>query len=261
MLNKIYCLMVACGVVAVSCEIDNYDGPDATVAGVLYDHTGQPLQVNHGAGYIRAREISWEGAETGFISNQTLKIQMDGTYRHTKWFSGDYMMLPYGGNFFPYDEEKLDADDAGELVKIPSGGNVTQDFTVTPWLTLEWVKKPSITADGYLECSVRFKRNQKGSFRMPDLNESYMRVGRSVNAAGSADGTLFPDRMVMTNDMEDKEIAYRTKIQLKYGDIDYYVRVQINCKAVAGDASTNYPGVQESCWTTTEKIHAPTKTW
>lgn len=245
-----YIAFILCCVLAVSCEIDNYDGPDATIQGTLFDHNGQPLQVNQGSGYIRMRELSWAKDENSFIGNQTLKVQQDGTYRHTKWFSGEYLMLPYSGNFFPYDDENRDTDDAGEFVKI--SGTTTKDFTVTPYLTIEWVKKPTVTADKYLECSVRFKRNQKAGYEKPDLNESYLRISRSVNA-GAFDGQLYPTRMVMTNDMEGQEITYRTAIPLKYTGIDYWVRVQINCKT--GVAGTNYQGVQEPNWTTIEKIH------
>jgi hypothetical protein len=239
----------------VSCEIDNYDMPDATIEGVLYDHHNQPLQVNQGSGYIRMREVSWSKQNTTvFIGNQTLKVQQDGTYRHTKWFSGEYRMLPYSGNFYPYDDEKLDADDAGELVKI--SGTTTRDFTVTPYLTIEWVKKPTVTADNYVECSVRFIRNQKSGYEMPDLREAYLRVSRSVNAS-AFDSQLFPTKVDLTNDMEGKEIAFRTSIPVKYTGIDYWIRISMNCKAVTGKPQTNYPGMGAENFSTIEKIHVP----
>ncbi|MDR1369710.1 MAG: DUF3823 domain-containing protein [Dysgonamonadaceae bacterium] len=248
-----YIIFLFCCVLAVSCEIDNYDGPDATIQGNLYDHNGQPLQVIQGAGYIRAREISWgKGNENVFVGNQTLYVQQDGSYRNTKWFSGEYRMLPYAGNFFPYDDEKLDADDAGELVKI--SGTATKDFTVTPYLTIEWVKKPATTADYYLECSVRFKRNQKAGYEMPDVREAWLRVSRSINGA-AADGQYFKVKMDLTNDMEGQEITFRTDIPLKYTGIDYWIRVQMDCKTAAGKPETNYPGMGQANYTTIEKIH------
>jgi hypothetical protein len=250
-----YIVFVLCCILAVSCEIDNYDGPDAVIQGVFYDHNGDSLQVNHGSEYLRMREISWAKDENTFIGNQRLRLQQDGTYRHLKWFSGEYRMLPHAGNFFPYDDEKLEADDAGETVKI--SGTTTKDFIVTPFLTIEWVKKPTVTADNYLECSVRFKRNQKAGYEMPDLNEGWLRISRSVNVGGAFDGQLFPSKITLTNDMEGKEITFRTAIPLKYTGIDYWVRVSMNCKAVSGKPETNYPGVQEANWTTIEKIHVP----
>ena len=250
-----YIVFLLCCVLAVSCEIDNYDGPDATIQGVMYDHLGQPLQVNHGSGYIRLREISWQkGDPDKYVGNQTLYVQQDGTYRNTKWFSGEYRMLPHNGNFFPYDTEKLDGDDAGELVKI--SGTTSKDFTVTPYLTIEWVKKPTVVADNYLECTVRFKRNQKTGFEMPDVREAWLRISRSVNASAS-DGELFRTAITLNNSMEGQEITFRTSMPLKYTGIDYWVRVSMNCQTAAGNPSTNYPGMGQANFTTIEKIHVP----
>jgi hypothetical protein len=248
-------ILILCGVGVLSCEIDNYDAPEATIRGTLYDHNGQPLQVNQGSGYIRMREISWGRNDPEmFIGNQTLKVQQDGTYRHTKWFSGEYRMLPYNGNFFPYDDERLDADDAGERVHI--SGTTTRDFTVTPYLSIEWVKKPTVTADHYLECSVRFTRNRKAGYEMPDLRESYLRISRSVNAS-AFDAQLFPTPRSITNDMEGQEISFRTSIPLKYTGMDYWIRVSMNCQTAAGMPETNYPGMGAENFTTIEKIHVP----
>lgn len=250
-----YIVSFLCCVLVVSCEIDNYDEPNLTIQGALYDHNGQPLQVNQGSGYIRAREISWaKNTETNFVGNQTLYVQQDGTYRNTKWFPGEYRIMPYAGNFYPYDDEKQDADDAGELVQV--SGTTTKDFTVTPYLSIEWVKKPAMTADNYMECSVRFKRNQKAGYEMPDVREAWLRVSRSVNGA-AADGQYFKVKKDLTNVMEGQEITFRTDIPLKYTGTDYWIRVQMDCKAVAGKPETNYPGIGAANYTTIEKIHVP----
>ena len=254
-LSYSYIVIVACCMLATSCEIDNYDGPDATIQGVLYDHNGQPLQVNHGSGYIRIRDINWpKGDTTIFITNQTLVVQQDGTYRNTKWFSGEYRMLPYAGNFYPYDDENQDSDDAGELVKI--SGVTTKNFTVTPYLTIEWVKKPTVTADNYLECTVRFKRNQKGGYEMPNIREGILRVARVVNT-NQPDLILFPVARPLTNTQEGTEIEFRTVEPFKYTGIDYWVRVCMSCQAVIGNPDTNYPGIGAQNCTTIEKIFVP----
>ncbi len=251
-----YIAIILCSFLAISCEIDNYDGPDAEIQGTIYDHNNQPLQVAHGAGIIRMREVSWpNGDSTVFIGNQTLKVQQDGTYRNTKWFSGEYRMLPYSGPFYPYDDAKLDADDAGELVKI--SGSVSKDFSVTPYLTIEWVKKPTVTSDNYIECSVRFKRNQKAGYKMPDVREAVLLVSRTVNPSAGRDAELYPKPFTLTNDMDGKEITFKTSRAVKYTNMDYWIRISMNCKAVANDASTNYPGMGAENFTTIEKIHVP----
>jgi hypothetical protein len=236
--------------------MDNYDGPDATIQGNVYDHNNQPFQVNQGADIIRMREISWpKGDTTVYIGIQKLKVQQDGSYRHTKWFSGEYRMLPYSGAFFPYDDEKLDADDAGELVKI--SGTTTRDFVVTPYLTIEWVKTPVVTPDNFIECSVRFKRNQKAGYEMPDVREAVLLVSRTVNPSEGRDGELYPSPFILTNDMEGTEITFRTARALKYTGIDYWIRISMNCKTAEGKPETNYPGMGANNFTTIEKIHVP----
>jgi hypothetical protein len=236
--------------------MDNYDGPDATIQGTLYDHNSQPLQVNQGAGIIRMKEVSWpKGDTTVFVGNQTLKVQQDGSYRHTKWFSGEYRMLPYSGAFFPYDDELLDGDDAGELVKI--SGTTTRDFIVTTYLTIEWVKKPVVTSDNYIECSVRFTRNQKVGYEMPDVREAVMLVSKTVNPSEGRDGELYPRPLTLTNDMEGTEITFRTSRELKYTGMDYWIRISMNCQTAAGKPETNYPGMGANNFTTIEKIHVP----
>lgn len=257
-LSNKYIAIVICCMLAVSCEIDNYDAPDATIQGTFYDHNGQPLQLNHGAEYIRMREVSWEtGDPDVYIGSRFLRVQQDGTYRNTKQFAGEYRMFPYQGNFFPYwdaNDPVKDGDDAGELVKI--SGVTTKDFIVTPYLTIEWVQKPTITSDGYLECTVRFKRNQKAGYAMPDLREARLQVSRVVNVSQS-EGQYFPSPTTLTNAMEGQDIKLRTAIALKYKGIDYWIRVTMNCQTAAGDANTNYPGMGQVNCTTIEKIHNP----
>ncbi|MDC2614576.1 MULTISPECIES: DUF3823 domain-containing protein [Bacteroides] len=248
-------IIVGC-FMTVSCEIDNYEAPDVTIQGTIYDHNGQPLQVDHGVSYIRMREISW-GDGNNYIGNRSLKIQQNGTYRNTKQFAGEYLMLPYNGNFYPYwdaDDPVKDGDEAGELVKI--SGTTTKDFTVIPYLTIEWVKKPTVTPDNYLECTVRFKRNRKEGFGMPDVKEAYLSVSRTINASAS-DGNLFPTARVLNNNEEGQDITFRTSRPLKYNGINYWVRVRMNCQTAAGNATTNYPGMGQFNCSTIEQIFVP----
>ena len=255
--NK-YIVIVFCCIMAVSCEIDNYEAPDATIQGTFYDHNGQPLQVNHGSEYIRMREVSWaKGDPNVYIGNRNLRVQQDGTYRHTKQFAGEYRIFPYQGNFFPYwdaNDPVQDGDDAGELVKI--SGVTTRDFTVTPYLTIEWVERPTVTADRYLECTVRFKRNQKQGYDMPDLREARLQISRTINAS-SSDGDYFPSPLPLTNDMEGQNIKLRSNIPLKYTGLNYWIRVSMNCQTAAGNSNTNYPGMGQANYTTIEQIYVP----
>ncbi len=252
---KNYIVLLCCFMLA-ACEIDNYDGPDATIQGTIFeDQAHQPLQVDQGAGIIRIRETSWtKGDTSAYVGNQTLKVQQDGTYRNTKMFSGDYLMLPYSGPFYPYDDEHLDADNAGELVKIK--GTITKDFTVTPYLSIDWVEEPTVTADNRIRCSVRFKRNQKPGYEMPDVREAWLLVSRTINTS-ARDLDLYPRKLDLTNNMEGQVISFISDRAVKYTGIDYYIRVSMNCQTAAGKPQTNYPGMGANNFTTIQKVRVP----
>jgi len=237
-----------------ACEIDNYDAPDCTIQGTIYDHKNQPFQVNQGAEIIRIREISWAKDSVTYTENRKLKVQQDGTYRNTKIFKGTYRLLPYSGAFFPYDDTNKDGDNAGELVEINK--IATQDFKVVPYLTLEWIQKPVVDADGYLSCSVKFTRNQKPGYGMPDLREASLQVSRVINA-GASDAELFSKPTTITNSQEGTEIRFKTNIPLRFTGINYWVRVSMNTQTAAGKPETNYPGMGASNYTTIEKIFVP----
>lgn len=251
---KYYILTILSVLVFTSCEIDNYDAPDCTIQGKILDHLNQPFQTHQGSGIIRIREMSWAKDENTYTANRTLKVQQDGTYTNTKIFNGTYRLLPYSGAFFPYDDENKDNDDAGELVEIKS--KATQDFVVTPYLTIEWVQKPTVDSEGYLNCSVKFTRNQKPGYEMPDLKQAKLQVSRSVNA-GASDGNLFTTPLNITNDMEGTEIHFKTSVPLKYTGINYWVRVSMNCQTAAGKPETNYPGMGADNCSTIEQIFVP----
>ena len=251
---KFYCISILCSLLLAGCEIDNYDAPDCTIEGQMFDHHNQPFQVNQGAAIIRIRETSWAKDSDMYTANRTLNVQQDGSYRNTKIFRATYLLLPYGGAFFPYVDVLADSDEAGEHITV--SGNVTKDFTVTPFLTLEWVRKPTVDAEGYLSCSAKFSRNRKPGYEMPDLRQANLLVSRTVNTS-AADGSLFNARITITNDMEGTEIHFKTVIPLKYTGIDYWVRVAMNCQTAAGKPETNYPGMGADNFTTIEKIHVP----
>jgi hypothetical protein len=251
-----------CLFLAASCEIDNYEAPDATVRGAFFDHNGQPLTVEEGSAYLRMRENSWADRDTNaYVGYRTLALRQDGTYQHTRQFSGTYRMFPSSGNFFPYWEagdEVKDGEEAGILVNV--SGVTVQDFTVTPYLTIEWVKKPYYVASGnYIECVVRFTRNQKPGFNMPDVQFANMRIGRSEYPTRSRIAEYEPAQLTLTNDMEGTDITISTNrnLPIKVKGVNYYIQITMNCKTAAGDNTTNYPGIGAWNTTTVESVFVP----
>ena len=250
-LSALFCIVAFAG-----CEIDNFDAPDCTIEGKITDHTGQPFQVSHGASLIRMRELSWANDDPDvYIANRTLKVQQDANYRHTKIFKGTYRMLPVGGAFYPYDDDfRQNEDDAGEIVEI--NGTATKDFSVTPYLMIEWVDKPSVDADGYLSCSVKFKRIQKPGYEMPNVYRANMSVSKVMNAT-SGDGELFRNQITLNNNMENQVITFKTSRALKYYGIRYRVRISMTCQQAS--AASNYPGMGASNYSTIEDINVPAR--
>lgn len=221
-INNIILLCMA--VCLFSCETDNYDAPDATIQGRILDHNGNQLQTEQGNGNMRIKmdELSWaNGNDEISVIPRYLNMKQDGTYINEKWFAGEYRMTPIDGAFYPYSEE-------GEIVRIK--GTVTQDFTVTPYLNIEWVKEPTVTSDNYIEASVRFKRNSKSGATMPDLNNVILCVSTNQYCGNNnKDSQLFNGTQAVTNDDEGTVIELKTSMAVKYTATTYWVRVGICC--------------------------------
>lgn len=207
-----------------SCEKDNYDEPTATIQGQIYDHNGKPLQLEQGKGSmtIKMEELSWKtGDEEVSVAPMYLNMKQNGSYINTKWFAGEYKMTPTEGAFYPYNEE-------GEVVNIK--GTTTKDFTVVPYLDVEWVKEPYVTSNNFIEASVKFKRNTLDGATMPDLNNALFCIAMTEYVGNNNyDSQLIGGTVKITNDMENTTIEFRTTRAVKYTNMSYYVRVGICC--------------------------------
>jgi hypothetical protein len=135
-------------------------------------------------------------------------------------------------------------------------GVTTKDFTVIPFLSLEWVVKPTLLSDNRIRCVVRFKRNQKTGYEMPDVKEAWLQVSRVVNAS-ARDLYMFPKSIVLTNSMEGTDIEFISDVPVKYTGKSYFVRVVMNCQTAAGKPETNYQGMGSNNCTTVVEIVVP----
>jgi hypothetical protein len=106
-----------------SCELDNYEMPDAQVFGVIKDaETGEPIEQEYG---YSGDAVSLEVIEYGYAirSPQGWKVMRSGEYRNNLVFSGTYDIILHKGNFIPLDTIK-----SYQIVK----GENKLDFSVTP---------------------------------------------------------------------------------------------------------------------------------
>lgn len=153
----LYTLMVGTSLLTVfSCKkIDNYDGPTETLQGRIIDAgTGQNVQSevsgdNGNGTRIKLLEISWSSNPTPLY----LATKQDGTYTNTKVFKATYNMIAEGA-FVPMD---LAGADKTQTVKV-QGGTTTVDFTVDPFLRVDWVGEPVINSNGTVSVQVKVTR-------------------------------------------------------------------------------------------------------
>lgn len=208
-----------------SCELDNYDGPDAALSGQILDHNGNRLQTLQGSGNMRLKleELSWSKGDTSIaIIPYYLNVKQDGTYINDKLFAGEYRITPIEGAFYPYDE-------AGELVTIK--GRTTLDFTVTPYLNVEWVTEPYLDENAYIRASIRFTRNAKEGEVMPDLNNCQLFISTTKYCGNNNyDNQLVAAPWNISNAQESTTIDLITSRAVKYVGTTYYVRAGVSCK-------------------------------
>lgn len=129
---KLYFLPIFLGLfVFFSCELDNYDYPDAALTGSIIDaETNELIQSD----IINGTTIKI--IEHGYdpVSPQYLRVKNDGTYANTLLFSNTYTVQPDQRNFLQIDEQE---------VKI--GKDTKLDFRVTPYIR---VKDAEIVKEG-----------------------------------------------------------------------------------------------------------------
>ena len=137
---------IAVSILLVSCEIDNYEGPDGTLTGSVTDAmTGNPIQTEQPNGFrIKYEELSW--SETS--PSQYFWGRPDGTYRNTKLFDGHYRIAVVEGAFLSPESQEID---------IRSGNVTTVNFTVTPYLSFSNV---SVVKAGESNVKVTFTINR-----------------------------------------------------------------------------------------------------
>lgn len=203
----------------ISCDLDTYDSPDATVYGSVLDNEGNPLQVEQGASSMVIRLL-----ENGFENPEPFDLNMkqDGTYTNSKVFAATYMAYPYGGPFYPM-----------EPVQLNVSGTVKQDFEVTPYLKVEWVAAPVALEDGRIQASFKFHRNDPpagSDEQKPNLLDYQLFIAHTQYVGNNNyDNLVVGKAFSVSNDKEDAEITIVSKTPMKFSR-QYYVRVGVRVK-------------------------------
>jgi len=221
---------------AGSCnKIDNLDGPTETLQGRIIDAgTSQNVQSevsgDNGAGTrIKLLETSWSDNPTPLY----LATKQDGTYINTKVFKATYKMIAEGA-FVPMD---LPANDQSKSVVV-QGGTTTVDFTVEPFLRVEWVGEPVVNANGTVTVQVKVTRGTANpSFQQNITNLAlfvcpYQYVGNNnydsrystiVSYSGTAGNAIVGQTITLTTTgtMPKKDWYLRIGSRIVYGTNRY----------------------------------------
>lgn len=114
-----------------SCELDNYEGPNAQLSGSIIDsETGELIQSDIIDGTtIKITEHGYDP-----VTSQYLVVKNDGTYANTMLFANTYTVQPEKKNFLQIDPQEVEI---GKETKL--------DLMVTPYIR---VKDVSIEQEG-----------------------------------------------------------------------------------------------------------------
>lgn len=172
-MKKIYIAVITGLIFLSSCELDNYDGPDASFYGTIIDYeTGEAIQQD----IISGAEIEY--IEHGFENPQIqyMVIKNDGTYRNDLMFSGTYTVSLVRGNF---------VTPPTDTVEIK--GDFKLDFEVQPYIRVKdanIVKNGNkITATFKLQQTVTNKVKKIGLYAHPEptVGEPMKQVSAEMN--------------------------------------------------------------------------------
>lgn len=131
-MRKIFLFVSCCLFALASCEIDNYEGPDASIHGYILDEkTGEQVgtDIQNGSSIIVV-EQGWTNPQ-----DQTWSIMNTGEYRNDMIFAATYDVRFENCNFYPFSIDDF----------VVKEGDNEYNFEVTPYIR---VLNPSVTKNG-----------------------------------------------------------------------------------------------------------------
>jgi hypothetical protein len=170
---------------ASSCsKFDNYDAPDQTVKGAVVDvATGKGVQSEvtttdnalTAGTRIQLNEISYSAT----APSQFLGTHEDGTYINTKLFAATYTVIPVGAFVPP----------AAKTVEV-KGGTTEINFSVEPFLNIEWVGEPILNANGTITAKYTLVRGTANATYQDAIGDCVLYLN-NTQYLGNTNFTLF----------------------------------------------------------------------
>lgn len=198
-----------------ACRIDNVDAPDSTFEGRLVDAGGAGIQLEQGASSARLKleELSWSSTPLPMYLN----LKQDGSFINNKLFPGNYKVTPVEGPFYPVAEKVVDIK-----------GAVKQDFTVTPYLNVDWVAEPVVNADKKVSVTFRFTGNPApvGLTKPNPLDYQLFISTNQYVGNNNWDNTAVGAVVPVSAEKDGQPITITSSVPMKYSTT-YYVRVGV----------------------------------
>ena len=200
--------------VSMSCsKLDNYPAPGATLTGSVVDAgLKNTVQTETGGGgtRIKLEEISWSNNPTPLYFN----AMQDGSFNNTKLFAGTDRVSVEGA-FVPlvqYDANGTVVVDKRQTVEL-ANGSTHIEFSVEPFLRVEWVGNPVLNADSTITVQLKFTRGTSNPAFQNDVSDVFLylntvpyvgnnnydnRYSRQVNYSGAAGNALLGQTITLT---------------------------------------------------------------
>ncbi|MEI6945697.1 DUF3823 domain-containing protein [Paraflavisolibacter sp. H34] len=213
---------------AGSCtKIDNYEAPTETLRGNIIDAgTGKPVQSevsgDNGAGTrIKLLELSWSETPTPLY----LACKQDGTYNNTKVFAGKYKVSAEGA-FVPLVQGTT--VDGSKTLEI-RGGTTTLDFSVEPFLRVEWVGEPVLNSNGTISANVKVTRGTANPAFQQNITDLYLYVNSTPYVGNNNFDNRYSQRLAYSGTAGNAIVGQTVTLTTIGGVLpksrDYYVRV------------------------------------
>ncbi|MCQ2143501.1 MAG: DUF3823 domain-containing protein [Bacteroidales bacterium] len=149
---------------AASCDlfkIDNYDYPDTSIKGSIFDKDTRELV---GTDVINGTTLSVIEVGNKVDVPMYFRVKNDGTYEFATFFSGKYRIQPMDRNFYQIDEREI---------TLKKGDNVV-DFEVVPYIRVKEAKielnGTIVTGTFKLECPEGDSVKEIGIFESKDAS-------------------------------------------------------------------------------------------
>ncbi|MDP4289942.1 MAG: DUF3823 domain-containing protein [Bacteroidota bacterium] len=212
---------------ANSCfKIDDVAAPDKVLTGNVIDSTtGKPIQTEQGNGIrIKLDELSWSANPIPTYFG----VKQDGTFSDTKIFAGRYRITPVDGPFVPLIQLSSTGDTISNRSKILNINASTKvNFTVEPFLKVEWVSDPVVNPDSTVTVQIKFTRGTTNPAYQFNVTDAYLFVSENTYVGNNNYDGRYSVQVSYSGTAGNAQLGQPITIKSKKmpGNRTYYIRV------------------------------------